>query len=66
MGLGAGYLPETLARTEVAAGRLLIRKVSEAKAELTALAASRAENKGRALAWWIDALRGVEGGLDAL
>jgi DNA-binding transcriptional LysR family regulator len=66
MGLGVGYLPETLARAEVAAGRLLIREVSEAKAELTALVAWRAANKGRALAWWIDALRGVDGGLDAL
>jgi DNA-binding transcriptional LysR family regulator len=66
MGLGVGYLPETLARTEVAVGRLLIREVSEAKAELTALVAWRAANKGRALAWWIDALRGVDGGLDAL
>ncbi len=66
MGLGVGYLPETLARSEAEAGRLLIREVSESKAELTVLVAWRTANRGRALAWWIDALRGVDGGLDAL
>lgn len=66
MGLGVGFLPETLARTEAAAGRLVIREVAESKAELTALVAWRTANKGRALAWWIDALRGLDGGLDAL
>ena len=66
MGLGVGYLPETLARSEAEAGRLLIREVSESKAELTVLVAWRTANRGRALAWWIDALRAVEGGLDAL
>jgi DNA-binding transcriptional LysR family regulator len=65
-GLGVGYLPETLARTEAEAGRLLIREVSESKAELAALVAWRTANKGRALAWWVDALRRVDGGLDAL
>ncbi|MBY0440520.1 MAG: LysR family transcriptional regulator, partial [Burkholderiales bacterium] len=55
MGLGVGFLPETLARTEAAAGRLVIREVAESKAELTALVAWRTANKGRALAWWIDA-----------
>ena len=66
MGLGVGFLPETLARTEAAAGRLVIREVAESKAELTALVAWRTANKGRALAWWIDALSGLDGGLDAL
>jgi DNA-binding transcriptional LysR family regulator len=65
-GLGVGYLPEPLARAEAQAGRLLVRAVAEPKAELTVLLAWRSANRGRALAWWIDALRRVEGGLDAL
>ena len=65
-GLGVGYLPEPLARAEAEAGRLLVRAVAEPKAELTVLLAWRSANRGRALAWWIDALRRVEGGLDAL
>lgn len=65
-GLGVGYLPESLARAEAAAGRLQVREVSETKADLTVLMAWRSANRGRALSWWIDALRGVDGGLDAL
>ena len=66
MALGVGFLPESLARAEAEAGRLLIRDVSAAKAELTMLLAWRSANRGRALAWWIDALRTLDGGLDAL
>lgn len=66
MGLGVGFLPEPLARVEAEAGRLLIRDVSEAKAELTLLLAWRSANRGRALAWWIDAVRTLDGGIDAL
>ncbi|MBC7780215.1 MAG: LysR family transcriptional regulator, partial [Proteobacteria bacterium] len=65
-GLGVGYLHETLARAEAAAGRLLIRTVSEVKPETTLFVAWRAANKGRALAWWIDALRRDGDGLDAM
>jgi len=66
LGLGVGYLPESLAQAEAEAGRLLIRDVSEPKPEVAVLAAWRTSNRGRALACWIDALRNLDGGLDAL
>jgi DNA-binding transcriptional LysR family regulator len=55
-GLGVGYLPESLAREEADAGRLLIRRVAEPKHEATQYVAWRTSNKGKALAWWIEHL----------
>jgi len=65
-GLGVGYLPEGLARNEQAAGRLLIRVVAEPKPEGTLFVAWRSANRGRALAWWIEALRRHEGAVESL
>jgi DNA-binding transcriptional LysR family regulator len=56
LGLGVGYLPESLARDEAGAGRLLIKRVAEPKQEATQYVAWRTSNKGKALAWWIERL----------
>jgi DNA-binding transcriptional LysR family regulator len=53
LGLGVGYLPESVARAEEKAGSLLVKKVSEPKRETAQYAAWRTDAKGKALAWWL-------------
>jgi len=52
-GLGVGYLPESIAREEAAAGRLVVRQVAEPKLESFQYLAWRTANKGKALAWFL-------------
>lgn len=51
-GLGVGFLPEYLARPEIAAGRLLEKTPEEGKPREMLVLAWRASHRGRALAWF--------------
>ncbi len=51
-GLGVGFLPEYLARPEIAAGRLLGKTPEEGTPRETLVVAWRAGHRGRALAWF--------------
>jgi molybdate transport repressor ModE-like protein len=56
-GLGAGFLPEPLARPHVQAGRLVVRKVARADRVARPSYAWRTDAPpGRALAWWLSHL----------
>jgi DNA-binding transcriptional LysR family regulator len=55
-GLGCGWLPRFLAAPAAAAGRLVIKRVAEARPPGPAHIAWRAERPGRALSWWLRAL----------
>lgn len=56
-GLGCGFVPAHLARQELAAGRLIARRVEEPLAPARLVLGWRAERPGRAQTWWIDALQ---------
>jgi len=58
-GLGAGFLPEPLARPHVAAGRLLVKRVQRPGRVTRVSYAWREDGRGgpgRALAWWLSQL----------
>jgi DNA-binding transcriptional LysR family regulator len=55
-GLGCGFLPAHLAAPEIAAGRLVVKRVEEPRAPMRIHVAWRAERPGKALTWWIDAV----------
>lgn len=55
-GLGVGYLPAHLAATEVAAGRLVVRRIVETPPDAQLLIAWRTTHKGKALQWFLDRL----------
>ena len=58
-GLGAGFLPEGMARAYVAAGRLVVKRVQRSERILRPGYAWRAQSKaqhGRALQWWLTRL----------
>ena len=54
MGLGVGYLPTCLARREVNAGRLIIKKTEEPKVSQMLFLAWRTAHRGKALKWFVD------------
>lgn len=54
LGLGAGFLPEPLARVEAAAGRLVIKRVASARDDALLRVAWRTGSEGRACAWFRD------------
>ena len=54
LGLGAGFLPEPLARVEEAAGRLVIKRVSSQRDDALLRVAWRTGDEGRACAWFRD------------
>lgn len=54
-GLGAGFLPEYLARPHIDAGRLVEKKVSQRPRAVRVSYAWRAAD-GKALQWWLDQL----------
>ena len=56
-GLGCGFVPVHLARADLAAGRLVARRVEEPVGPVRLRLGWRTERPGRALAWWIDALQ---------
>jgi len=55
-GLGVGYIPAHLAAAEIAAGRLVERRVVEAPPDAQLLIAWRTTHKGRALQWFLEKL----------
>jgi DNA-binding transcriptional LysR family regulator len=56
-GLGAGFLPEPLARPHLAAGRLVAREVARPQRVVQpAYAWRHATHPGRALQWWLERL----------
>ena len=55
-GLGCGYLPLSVAATEIAAGRLVVKSVEDPRPPQRIHAAWRIPRPGHALAWWIDAV----------
>lgn len=59
-GLGVGHLPPWLAEREVAAGRLVIRRLAEAKPAAPMYVAWRPKDEGRALAWFLKELEKTE------
>lgn len=52
LGLGVGYLPDYLVAADVAAGRLVIKKVEEARESGTLFVAWRSDFSGKALEWF--------------
>lgn len=56
-GLGVGFVPLHLARAELAAGRLVEKRVQEPVPLLRPVLAWRGERGGKALAWWIEAVQ---------
>lgn len=55
-GLGAGFLPRSMAEIEVTAGRLVICEVAEPKPRVPLYLAWRSRDKGRALRWFLKQL----------
>jgi DNA-binding transcriptional LysR family regulator len=56
-GLGCGFVPLHLARSEIARGRLVVKQVEEPLRAARMQLAWRTERPGKALAWWIEALQ---------
>ncbi len=56
-GFGFGYLPEPYARPAIAAGRLVEKKVGERRGDEDLYLAWRTNERGAALAWWIERMR---------
>ena len=55
-GLGVGYVPARMVRTELATGRLVVKQVLETKPDMTLLTAWRTADKGKALRWFLKEL----------
>ena len=55
-GLGCGFLPAPIAAAEIAAGRLVIKKLETPRSPFRVSAAWRTTRPGNALAWWIEAV----------
>ena len=56
-GLGFGFLPESWARADIDAGRLVVKQVEEPKPDETLYLAWRTGEEGQALRWWRERLR---------
>ncbi len=59
-GLGVGHLPRRLAAPEIAAGRLVARRTTEALPDLPLSIAWRSDHEGRALEWFLGKLEDAE------
>jgi molybdate transport repressor ModE-like protein len=57
-GLGCGYLPRHCAQAAIAEGRLLARATVAGRVQASINLAWRDPVRGKALAWWVDALSG--------
>ncbi len=55
-GLGCGFLPASIAATDVAAGRLVVLALETPRPPARVSAAWRTVRPGNALAWWIEAV----------
>jgi len=58
-GLGFGFLPESWARPDIIAGRLVVKEVEEPKPDETLYLAWRTGEDGAALRWWRERMRTV-------
>jgi DNA-binding transcriptional LysR family regulator len=56
-GAGFGFLPEPLARSAIAAGLLIEKKVEEPRKSEALYLAWRSEEVGAGLAWWIEKMK---------
>jgi DNA-binding transcriptional LysR family regulator len=56
-GLGFGFLPESWARADIDAGRLVEKQVEEPKPDETLYLAWRTGEEGAALKWWRERMR---------
>ncbi len=56
LGLGCGFVPAHLAATDIGAGRLVVRRVEDARPLGRVYAVWRSDKPGKALTWWIEAL----------
>lgn len=59
-GLGAGFLPTSIAGPSIAAGRLVVKRVERAQQQIQSSYAWRKSGKaghGRALQWWLEQLQ---------
>jgi DNA-binding transcriptional LysR family regulator len=59
-GLGGGYLPESMARTYIEAGHLVVRQVDRPERNVRVSYAWRSPSaaaQGRALQWWLQQLQ---------
>jgi DNA-binding transcriptional LysR family regulator len=54
--LGVGHLPQPLAAPEIAAGRLVTRRTTEATPDLPLHIAWRGDHEGLALSWFLERL----------
>jgi DNA-binding transcriptional LysR family regulator len=59
-GLGGGYLATWFAKPEIKAGRLIEKRVDQAKPEASLVVAWRSTARGHALTWWRERLRGAK------
>ena len=59
-GFGVGYLPVHMVRAEVAAGKLVVKQVLEAKARGQVFIAWRTADNGKALRWFLERLKDTE------
>ena len=55
-GLGCGFLPASVAASDIAAGRLVIKAIDTAREPVRVSAAWKTPRPGNALAWWIEAI----------
>ncbi len=56
LGLGCGFVPAHLAAADIGAGRLVVRRVEDARPLGRVYTAWRSDKPGKALTWWIEAL----------
>jgi DNA-binding transcriptional LysR family regulator len=54
--LGVGHLPQPLAAPEIAAGRLVVKRTTEATPDLPLHVAWRGDHEGLALSWFLERL----------
>lgn len=60
LGLGVGFLARHLLHDDLAHGRLLVKETLEARTPTPLSLAWRSSHRGRALAWFVDALNRIE------
>jgi DNA-binding transcriptional LysR family regulator len=56
-GLGCGYLPRARIEEALARGQLVVKETDQGRRESTLSVAWRQDARGKAAAWWIEALR---------
>jgi DNA-binding transcriptional LysR family regulator len=59
-GLGCGFVPLHLVRDELARGELVVKTTDSERSDSTVHIAWRHDARGKAVAWWLDALRPSE------